>query len=238
LTWRPSLYSIHAPQLHFFVSILSPRIVRSIFFLEAPLHRREILKLLALNLALPALPSEVLAAFREVHRGLPAAPQLKTLKPHQDATVTAMAELIIPQTETSGAKAVRVNEFIDVILSDWYSDEDRARFLAGLADVDGRTHLLFGKDFIEASPQQQASILELLGDEMAQAFSALAAELRGYRGSAPEPEENFYFMFRQLTLTGYFTSEAGFTQQLHEEIIPGHYDGCTPLSNAAPGKAQ
>jgi hypothetical protein len=59
---------------------------------------------------------------------------------------------------------------------------------------------------------------------------------RGYRGSLPEPENNFYFMFRQLTLTGYFTSEAGFTQQLHEEIIPGRFDGCIPPASTAPAK--
>ncbi len=200
------------------------------------MDRREVLKFLALGAAVPALPSEILAAFRAVHHSLVSTPQLKTLTAHMDATVSAMAELIIPQTDTPGARAVRVNEFIDVILSEWYSDEDRARFLAGLANVDARTQQLFGNGFVEATPQQQATILELLGDEMSQAFSALAVAPRGYRGSDPEPENNFYFMFRQLVLTGYFTSEAGFTQQLHEEIIPGHYDGCTPAAASAPAR--
>ena len=45
-------------------------------------------------------------------------------------------------------------------------------------------------------------------------------------------------MFRQLVLTGYFTSEAGFMQQLHEEIIPGHYNGCIPVVSTTPEKAQ
>ncbi len=201
------------------------------------MDRRKILKLLALGSALPALPTEVLATLRAVYNSLPSAPLLKTLTPHMNATVITMAELIIPQTETPGAKAVRVNEFIDVILSEWYSDEDRKKFLAGLADVDARTRLLFGKDFVEATAQQQAIILELLGDEMALTFNALAAAPRGYRGSDPEPEDNFYFVFRQLVLTGYFTSEAGFTQQLHEEIIPGHYDGCVPVPAPTPEKA-
>ncbi len=202
------------------------------------MDRREALKLIALGSALPALPSEVLAAFRAVHSSLQSVPHLKTLSVHMDATVTAMAELIIPQTDTPGAKAVRVNGFIDVILSDWYSDDDRAKFVAGLADVDARAHLLFGMDFIEASQEQQASILELLGGEMSQAFDALASAPRGYRGSDPAPEDNFYFMFRQLVLTGYFTSEAGFMQQLHEEIIPGYYNGCIPVASTTPEKAQ
>jgi hypothetical protein len=201
------------------------------------LDRREVLKLLALGAAFPALPAAVLAAFRAVSTTVPNGTPLQTLNPHMNATVTAMTDLIIPQTDTPGAKAVRVNEFIDVILSEWYSDEDRGKFIAGLAQVDARTRHLFGKDFIEASPDQQASILTLLGEEMAKASDELTSTPRGYRGSDPQPEENFYFMFRQLTLTGYFTSEAGFAQQLHEEIIPGHYDGCIAAASPAPEKA-
>jgi Gluconate 2-dehydrogenase subunit 3 len=201
------------------------------------LERRFVLKLLALSSAFPALPTRVLAAFRSVHSSLPARPLFKALNPHMDATVTAIAELVIPQTDTPGAKAVRVNQFIDVILAEWYYDEDRTKFLAGLVDVDVRTQLWFGKNFVDVSPLQQTSILEQLGDGMAQAVTSLASSPRGYRGVDPEPEDNSYFMFRRLTLTGYFTSEAGFTQQLHEEIIPGHYDGCMTAA-AAPKKAQ
>jgi hypothetical protein len=200
------------------------------------LDRREALRLLALGTALPAFPASVLAAFRGVHAGLPAAASLKVFNAHQDATVTTMAELIIPATDTPGAKDVRVNEFIDHIVADWYSDEDRARFLTGLADVDTRTQNIFQKNFVDASPAQQAEILRALGDEMAAATAAVADGPRGYRASEPEPEGNFYLMFRQLTLTGYFTSEAGFTQQLHEEIIPGRFDGCVPFDSSAAGK--
>jgi Gluconate 2-dehydrogenase subunit 3 len=200
------------------------------------LDRRAVLKLLAISSALPVFPAELRAAFCDVHAGLPALPSLKVFTPHQDATVAAMAELIIPATETPGAKAVRVNEFIDLIVAEWYSDEDRARFLAGLAELDARTQGLFQNNFIDASPAQQSEILRALGDEMAAATAAVADGPRGYRAAPPEPDGNFYLMFRQLTLTGYFTSEAGFTQQLHEEIIPGRFDGCTPSDSSKAGK--
>jgi Gluconate 2-dehydrogenase subunit 3 len=200
------------------------------------LDRREVLKLLALSSALPAIPAELLAAFRDVHAVLPAVPSLKVFTPHEDATVTAIAEMIVPETDTPGAKAVRVNEFIDHIVADWYSAEDRARFLAGLAEVDTRTQKLFQKDFVDASAAQQAEILRALGEEMAGAAEAVADGPRGYRGALPVPDDEFYFMFRQLVLTGYFTSEAGFSQQLHEEIIPGRFDGCAPFASDAPSK--
>jgi len=195
--------------------------------------RREVLKFLTLSSALPAVPSEWMAAFRAIHAGSAATPALRILTPHQDATVTAMAELILPQTDTPGAKAVRVNEFIDRVVAEWYSDEDRARFLTGLAGVDARARSSFKEDFVDVSPEQQSEILRVLGEEMAQATQALEDAPRGYRGADPEPGEDFYFMFRQLTLTGYFTSQAGFTQQLHEEIIPGRFDGCVPVEPSA-----
>jgi hypothetical protein len=197
------------------------------------LDRRELLKVLALNSAFPALTPNLIAAFREIHSSLPQTASLKTLSPHQDATVATMAELILPRTGTPGAKDTRVNEFIDHIVSDWYSDEDRARFLAGLADVDARTQKLFNKDFVDASIEQQSEILRNLGEELAAANAALADAPRRPRGNAPEPDHNFYLMFRRLTLLGYFSSEAGFTQQLHAEIIPGRYDGCVPYTPGA-----
>ena len=149
----------------------------------------------------------------------------------------AMAELIMPATETPGAKAVRVNEFIDRILADWLFDEEREHFLAGLEDVDARTQNLFEKNFIDASTAQQSEILRALGEDMAAEADAVASGPRGYRGSLPEPENNFYFMLRRLVLVGYFTSEAGFTQQLHQEIIPGRFDGCVPGAPTTPAKS-
>ena len=200
------------------------------------LDRRKVLKLLSVSSAPFLIPSPLLAALREVHAGLPAVPSLKVLNAHQDATVTTMADLILPATETPGAKAVRVNEFIDHIVADWFLDEERARFLVGLADVDMRTQSLFQKNFVDASAPQQAQILRSLGDDMAAEANALASGPRGYRGSLPEPDTNFYFMLRRLVLVGYFTSEAGFTQQLHEKIIPGRFDGCLPAGSSTPSK--
>jgi len=69
---------------------------------------------------------------------------LRTLNPQQNGMVTTISEIIIPQTDTPGAKAARVNEFIDLILTEWYDDEEKSIFLTGLAEVDTRTRDLFG----------------------------------------------------------------------------------------------
>jgi hypothetical protein len=154
---------------------------------------------------------------------------VRTLDRQQHATVTAIAELIIPRTETPGATDVRVGEFIDLIVTEWYNAEERTHFLNGLADVDVRTRALFGKNFVESSPGQQAEILTALGQQMTEEADALQDHARQYRGAPPEPDQNFYYMLRGLTLMGYYTSEAGAARELDFQIIPGRFDGCVDV---------
>src|SRR5213080_5160882 len=98
------------------------------------MQRREALRLLMAGGVLPALPTNLFAFFRGAH---PAAGYaLRTLNPHQNDTVVAMIDQIIPATDTPGAKGARVNEFIDVILAEWATEEERQNFLNSLAAVD------------------------------------------------------------------------------------------------------
>src|SRR5438034_3187091 len=52
----------------------------------------------------------------------------KVFDAHQNDTVVVLSELIIPQTDTPGAKAAKVNEFVDLVLDD-ASESDRKQFL-------------------------------------------------------------------------------------------------------------
>ena len=191
------------------------------------MHRRQALRLLASAATLPLLSREAFSLFQAVHEQLPEQAVLKTLSPHQNTTVTSIAEIIIPQTNTPGAKAARVNEFIDLILTEWYDEEEKSTFMTGLADVDSRTRDLYGKDFVECGEKQQIEILQALDDEMA----ARAEDVRRRRNHPPE--KNFFFMMKQLTLVGYYTSQIGFEQELHGEIIPSRHAGCVPLEEEA-----
>jgi hypothetical protein len=109
--------------------------------------------MLAAGAALPALSTDMFAFFRGAHPADGYA--LRTLNPHQNATVVAMIDQIIPETDTPGAKGARVNEFIDVILTEWANDTERKNFLDGLAGVDKKSNELFAKDFADASPAQR-----------------------------------------------------------------------------------
>ncbi len=182
------------------------------------MQRRDALKLIATGAVLPALTPDLFAFFREAH---PAPGYvLRTLNPHQNAT-----------TDTPGAKAVRVNEFIDLILTEWASDEERKKFLDGLADVDRKSNELFGKTFVECSQPQQEDLLRDLDQAAAVERHARDLHLRPRNERESPLDHSFFESFKRLTLTGYYTSEVGFKQELREEIIPGALHGCAPLAN-------
>src|SRR6202790_1260234 len=131
------------------------------------MQRRDALKFLATGaVATPAAP-ELFAFFQEAHPASGYA--LRTLNPHQNATVILMSEMIIPETETPGAKGARVNEFIDVILTEWATEEDRNHFLEGLAGVDKQSNELYGKDFVDASAMQQLMLMRAMDEALAMA---------------------------------------------------------------------
>jgi hypothetical protein len=186
------------------------------------MQRRDVLRLLATGTALQLAPLNLITFAREARALVAEQSSPRSLNAHQYATAKVMAELIIPRTDTPGATDVGVADFIDLILTEWYEDADRERFLTGITDVDTRSNSLFGKDFVACAPNQQSQILIDLGHEMVEDTSP-ARSRRAIR-SAPGP--NFYSMFRRLTLTAYYTSEDGATKELNFEIIPDGYRGC------------
>jgi len=191
--------------------------------------RRDVLRVLSAAAVAPVLPQEVMFLLRQAQP--PAGYGLRTLTLQQDAVVVAMIDLIIPATETPGAKAARVNEFMDVILTDWATPDERERFLAGLDDVDTQANAVFGKNFLDASVVQQTALLQALDDsvdwarglptEPAVSSSQPFNQLRG----------EFFRSFKLMTIHGYYTSEIGQTQELKREIIPGAFHGCAPVAS-------
>lgn len=198
------------------------------------MDRRDALRLLATGTALRLAPPKLLAVLREARTLLAAQLPSRKLNSHQDATVSAMAELILPRTDAPGATEVGVSEFVDLMLTEWYDEPDRTCFLNGLAEVDLRTKALFGKNFVEASPDQQADILTWLGEKMTEETDAMGPRLRERRGSS-QRSGSFYSMLRRLTLTAYYTSAAGATDELHFQVIPDSHEGCAPGLSAKGG---
>lgn len=85
---------------------------------------------------------------------------LRTLDARQNAMVVTISEAIIPETDTPGARAARVNEFVDAMVTDYFPAKERERFLAGLARVDAGAQRVHGKAFLELSSEEQVAVLE------------------------------------------------------------------------------
>lgn len=191
------------------------------------MHRREALRLFAAGAVLPTFSPEMFALFRQAQP--PPGYSLRSLNSHANDTVVAMIDLIIPATDTPGAKGARVNEFIDVILTEWAIPEERKNFLDGLAGIDKQSQSLYGKNFVDATPEQQLVQLRAIDDAV---MSNRVVRPR-HGNTVPKPdsqlEGNFWEVFKRITVHGYYTSEIGFTQELKLEIIPGAQHGCAPV---------
>ena len=131
----------------------------------------------------------------------------RALTPDQAELVATIADQILPETDTPGARAVGVHRFIDALLAESYPAAERERFIAGLAGIDADARTGCGRAFLACSPAEQRALLDRLDRE------------------AP-----FFRTLKELTLVGYYTSEIGATRELHHAPVPGRYDGCVPLA--------
>lgn len=160
------------------------------------MKRREALKTLAAAAALPQTKKVIVPAA--------VVPPADTWKPrvldaHQDRTVTILAELIIPRTETPGATDVQVNRYIDQMLVS-YPISRREEFMRGLAWLDGHCLNVHAAPFADLKPAEQVQILTKLS----------AA------GASPElgPGVRFFRTMKGLASNGYYTSKVGLEEEL------------------------
>src|SRR6201982_3113646 len=121
------------------------------------MHRREALRVMFAGAVLPVFTPEMFAMFRQAQP--PPGYTLRTLTGHWNDTVVAMIDQIIPATDTPGASGARVNEFIDLILTEWATPEERKNFLDGLQGIDKQSQALYGKNFSDATTEQQVTQL-------------------------------------------------------------------------------
>jgi glucoside 3-dehydrogenase (cytochrome c) hitch-hiker subunit len=192
------------------------------------MDRREVLHLLGGAVAVPALSGytldDLLVFGRRLNlRTSRPARELHLFDPHQSTTVAALAERIIPETDTPGARAARVPEFIELVVAENFTDQERERFLAGIRDVDSRAG--GGRNFVDLPAVEQDRILSQLE---AQAVPFLARKPPEKKLVAP-----FWAQIKFLTIYGYYTSEIGVNRELHTVVIPGRYDPC--VATGVPG---
>lgn len=133
--------------------------------------------------------------------------------PRHYRMVEHLAEMIIPEDDTPGARQAGVAEFIDFMVANRVpvsgardirttddaiaaGNELQNRFIAGLDWLDARSHSEFGHQWMDCSPEQQNSLLEEL------AYKAK------YKPTT-ESGRAFFQMMRDYTVVGYYTTKIG-----------------------------
>lgn len=136
------------------------------------------------------------------------------------AYLDEIAETILPETKTPGAKAAKVGSFMILMINDCYDEKEQTIFKEGMKKIIDQSKAKFGKSFMEITPQQRHEVLVQIDNEQKQ-----------YMKNKKEEEPVHYFrMMKELTLLGYFTSKPGCTQAKRYMPVPGKYIGCVPYA--------
>jgi hypothetical protein len=138
------------------------------------------------------------------------------------AFLDEVADTILPETKTPGAKAAKVGAFMAQMVADTYEERDQQVFREGMATLDEACRRMHNASFLEATAAQRLALLEQLDREQ-------KAYMDARDGSADAPA-HFFRMMKELTLLGYFTSEIGCTQAMRYEETPGRFDPCLPYT--------
>lgn len=128
-----------------------------------------------------------------------------TFDAHQNETVIALTDLIVPATDTPGAKQANVNRYIDLFLTDG-SAEQRKQFIEGLGWLDRLAQEANGKTFRESTPDQQTALLREMDS-----------------GSAPAPAKDFFRLAKSMTSRIYYATAIGFRELNKGGRVPSTY---------------
>ncbi len=129
------------------------------------------------------------------------------------ALLDEVADTILPETKTPGAKAAHVGAFMALMVTDTYDERQQTIFRDGIRKLNEAS-------FMTATPAQRLALLERLDREQKAYMDARA------RG-APA---HYFRLMKELALLGYFTSEIGCTQAMRYEEAPGRFDPCVPYT--------
>lgn len=130
-----------------------------------------------------------------------------TFSAEQQALIADLADVIIPATDTPGAKAAGADQFIEYVIRNCSDVKQQDMFRQGLQQTNVLSQASFGKPFSELISQQRNELV----------------------GQLTQREKPFFTSLRELTIVGYFTSEIGATTALNYLPIPGRFQGDVPL---------
>ncbi|MET0392203.1 MAG: gluconate 2-dehydrogenase subunit 3 family protein [Chitinophagaceae bacterium] len=147
-----------------------------------------------------------------------AAPGTKSFSASDMDYLDEIAETILPETTTPGARAAQAGQFMALMVSDCYDENEQAIFRKGMQTLNERSAEKYGNPFMKLTPAQRHALLVQVDDEQ-----------KAYTTTQKDNDPVHYFrMMKELALLGYFTSKPGCTQAKRYMPVPGKYVGCVP----------
>lgn len=188
---------------------------------------------IGIGLAVPGCATANQAATQSALSWTPTA-----LSPAQANVLDVVAELIIPATDTPGARDAGVPQFVDRAIANYCTPSNAAAVRAGLDRIEADARASYKTNFIALKPDQQVALLTIYDTEVASPASPPAAA-QGAATTQPAtqgvtpaaaPRAPFFPVLKDLVTVGYFTSQQGATKAVRWDPVPGPYHGCVPLS--------
>ena len=109
--------------------------------------------------------------------------------PADVALLDEVADTILPDTQTPGAKAARTGAFMALMVTESYHTGDQQVFRDGMRTLDDESRKANGAPFMEATPQQRLALLERLDREQKTYTDARAAAQSATSAGAVDPEK-------------------------------------------------
>jgi hypothetical protein len=163
---------------------------------------------------------EALGLMRRVEQGAAlGGPEDTLFRADERATISAIADAVLPRTDTPGALDVGVPAFVELIATEWMTEAERTAFRDGLAALDVHAVATAGG----AWPSLDAA------SRVSEAAWAESAEERSL------PAKAAFRRLKGLTVQGWFSSERVQREVLRTNIAPGRYLGCAPIPTPPPG---
>lgn len=159
-----------------------------------------------------------------------------SLSKDQQSLLAEITEVIIPKTDTPGAKDLKVAEIMEVLLKDCYPETQQKHFTDGLKTVEEESKKL-GGDFVSLKSEDKLKVLEIMKQaasteneankkkEEAEQIDSESGQKKVDHGK-DKPPVPFFYLVKDLTVFGYYSSKYGITEAFDYTPVPGRYDGC------------
>jgi hypothetical protein len=157
-------------------------------------------------------------------------PDIPWLEQHKDL-LAALADTIIPQTDSPGARAAGIQDFVITLLKDCTDRPTLNKFIDGCKDLESHCQSKYQSSFTRCSETDRIALLTSL-EKKDRPASGIWGKAEGRYLGKP-----FFSTLKQYTVIAYCTSEPGATRALAYVPVPVTYHGCLPLQPGQPAWA-